>query len=403
MKVAAQCGLLAAIFLSLAAQAQNITHTIIVTTGQDGNFPEQCTLRQAFDNVNAGKKVGNNACGPAADTLDDETTEIVLPADHVKPESVIFHTDNHALVSGGVINGMGKVRLLELSGKATKLYLKGVRLQRGRGEGLTGGAVTVLEKSRLEAVDTTFWWNRADSGGAINVQGGDVRFDGVVFAENSARHFGGGMVVCGGDESYGNAEAVNSLFELNDSDDQGGGAVGACIRSFFTAVNTRFLDNWSSSRGGAVLAYGRLALDKAHFVGNTSAEAGGAVDVAEFSEQSVILNSRFERNVASGSSGRGGAVHVTDPVVIRGSSFDQNWATAAGGAIFVEPRNPTMFSLENSTLANNGSDVGGALAVTARGTVALDDTLPLGADYGVRILGNSFVENHGKSQISLPR
>src|SRR3569623_1471230 len=66
-------------FVPMPCFATKPDATIVVTTGDDvSGDPGQCSLREAFDNVNAGGKVGTNNCAAAVVTNDDEFTEIQL-------------------------------------------------------------------------------------------------------------------------------------------------------------------------------------------------------------------------------------------------------------------------------------------------------------------------------------
>lgn len=123
--------LLLVVFLcSPAAHAYTITKTIKITTTADTkNIPGECSLRDAFANVNAGgiHSLANNSCTAAAKTISDEATLISLAGKTftiAASHDPIRHIANHVVIRGGTLHGGEKSPIFTVQNDGTHLVLE---------------------------------------------------------------------------------------------------------------------------------------------------------------------------------------------------------------------------------------------------------------------------------------
>ncbi len=171
----------------------------------------------------------------------------------------------------------------------------------------------------------------ASSNGTLNLTGG-------TFEGNVARKGDGGAI-----SNYGNLNIDGTTFKGNkdhlngvgsDSNPIGGGAIALGVDSVTSIKNAKFEGNISGYRGGAIATRHTL-----------QSEEDGNVASLE------IINSDFIKNIAGNlgeKSGLGGAIATNFNTEITGGTFDSNFATYGGGAIyltgFVDASNQTNVS-----------------------------------------------------------
>lgn len=201
-----------------------------------------------------------------------------------------------------------------------------------------GGAVALFNGS-LSVEDSTFTGNMTrppkagrdlGSGGAIHVQGGSVAIAGSAFQANTAGTQGGaiwasdGVLAIASTTFEGNATGLPLLAET------GGGAVYADGTT--TISDATFQLNATGGRGGAILAFGPLAVTASTFDRNSAhglvpldrepivgLGSGGAI--AAPGGPPTVADSVFTQNFAAVG---GGAIDATDPISISGSRFEDN-------------------------------------------------------------------------------
>ena len=227
------------------------------------------------------------------------------------------------------------------------------RFERGTSDNV-GGLVTL---GTLDMANTTVLSNTTTglNGGAMYADKQAV-VTGGLFENNTSALIGGGMV------SNSTLHMSGTQFISNSAAHRGGGLFAYDI---LYLTNTLFMSNTvisgspSGGGGGGLYAGSRASLAGNTFVGNSansaSVAAGGA---AYLTSQSSDVNSVFQGNRGTGSTGNGGAIAALSHVTMTGSSFLSNTTTQMGGGIFI--RNVSNLVLSGTTFVANSAAVGGA-------------------------------------------
>ena len=229
------------------------------------------------------------------------------------------------------------------------------------GNGNAGGAL-FMNAGHVELTNVTFESNTAKDGsfgGAVAVIGGSLVGTGCRFVCNSvlgAGHFGGAMAVQG----TGHVELTEATFDSNT-----GGAVAVWSGSL-TGRRCLFVGNAvggaEGSGGALILKLGHAELTNTTFKGNTAAD-GSVGAVAVHGGSLSLSNTAFDQNAAN----IGGAVWwQTDNWLVlcelaANCTFSNNYATAAGGALFVSDVNTNppgciQLAAHSMPLYNNTAD-----------------------------------------------
>ena len=179
-----------------------------------------------------------------------------------------------------------------------------------------------------------------------------------------------------------------------------GGGIRAAQFSDVYLDRVRLVGNralgFSSSRGGAVTAGGRLTVRDSEFVANTAGAGGGAIYTLAGTVVD-IRSSTFQRNDAEDG---GAAVLNGESVHVDGSSFVDNntdrfadgGSLGAGGALSLTARN---VAIVNSTFVGNVAEDGGAI----HGYSGTSGTVSQIALTGVTIVGNQATSRGGAVRV----
>ena len=404
-------------FVPMPCFATKPDATIVVTTGDDvSGDPGQCSLREAFDNVNAGGKVGTNNCAAAVVTNDDEFTEIQLDgiAANLEGEE-FFHSSNHARVVGGTIDADYLSRIFHLSLDGTFLILDETELKNVSTSG-SGGAILVESGANLTVNHTLFDGNVAVSnGGAISMDGGgflEVIFSG--FQNNQALL--GGAIWAGGVDS----NIVNSRLW----DNLAGYAGGALYvqKGIMTLYDSRLeknqveidLDNDTAGYGGAIFTAGELYMRRVGIRYNSVQHGdGGGIYIENGAPYVAIDDSLIDHNKAgsmaqaSDAGSNGGGIYSDGGFRMDGTTVSNNEAHENGAGIAISDAAAfAQIQIVNSSILlnnfNGHANNGAGLWITSTPTLfVLSDLNPLGGDYGLQILNTTISENFGNSQVHI--
>lgn len=254
-------------------------------------------------------------------------------------------TDGTAVGVGGAVGSDGPVTIT------------GGSLIEGNSATESGGAVYTSKS--ITVIDSTISDNQAGHHGGALAAAGSVHIQGSTLNGNEADVYGGavtGGAVTISDSTFANNQAV------------AGGAVRAW--DGLHASDSSFTENEATvGNGGAISLVGTTgALDTVTFERNEAAGYGGAVGDGSLEVVSSldVVDSLFIENDARS----GGAIHISGPVSITSSDFEENEATAeVGGAVFA---GPLMVQGGSTFLANTSVEHGGA--IFAPREVAVSDT-----------------------------
>lgn len=232
-----------------------------------------------------------------------------------------------------------------------------------------GGAY--IDAGDVNLAGGAFEGNQADGtslfgegGGGLHVSDGDLTATGTVFSSNIATaSIGGGFRV------NGDTELTNVMFENNEAATSGGGFAAT---GDITVLDSEFNRNAALGfSGGAILTFfsgagSSISVDGSSFVDNSASAAGGAIST---SIPITILSSTFTGN--SVTTFGGGAVAASDTVAVTDSVFEDNVSGGAGGGLGASFDD---VSITGSDFRNNTSGGSGG-GLSANGTVTIESSL----------------------------
>lgn len=292
---------------------------------------------------------------------------------------ITISSDDGATV---VLDGDSTIAHQLLSFQNTDVTISGITLQRGGNE--FGGGISVVSTAGVHLLivrDSSFHLNQATNGSAIYVENTDLSITNSAFGatedsadtglviegENAASSNGGAIYATGtGTTVAAHIEILNSTFNSNRAFGYGG-AVMVNGHTTLSVTDTIFQDNQAGSVdspngcGGAIYLLNEdgAQISRSEFSGNHAAYTGGAIT-------SQTCHTLEEQ-------------HREATVEIQGSSFSENLADCAGGAV-----ESLGLVVRASVFSRNeaGTCAGGAIAIK-----------DAPADSRVELIGNQFIEN----------
>ena len=176
-------------------------------------------------------------------------------------------------------------------------------------------------------------------------EGGGLYLDAVVFELEGGEIKGNRSANGAGFVLYnqGPASVMKTVKVVRNITPLGGGGGGGFIpngsNTRMTLTDVEFLQNQAGDFGGGafLIEAGAPNFERCTFLGNTSADDGGAIRLATSAAKSVMNACRFSKNTA-GVNGQGGAIYVSSTaatmVTYSNCIFEQNSAGAGGGAVY---------------------------------------------------------------------
>ena len=319
----------------------------------------------------------------------DWESDIVVKANIIISDSSF--TGNNANVSSGAIFNNASLTLNNVNfTNNTATYEEGA----------------IINFKELNIYNSIFTNNSASVAGAI-LNRGNLTIYGSTFTNNNATMNGGAISNFGGNLGIENSTFKNNTVYTGDGEGNLGGQGGAIYNNIFfdvdynevigylTIDSSSFINN-SAYEGGAIYNQGNLLLFGSEFINNTAtAGYGGAIFNAR---DLTIIGSEFTNNTAD----EGGAIFNAGVLNMVGSEFTNNTADE-GGAIL----NVHVLTINNSTFINNTANNGGVIYNWANlllfGSEFINNTATAGyggAILNVRdltIIGSSFINNTAKN------
>ncbi len=226
-----------------------------------------------------------------------------------------------------------------------------------------GGAASVgggiyVDGGDLTLTRTTVANNSAAVGGGVYLKGGSAVLDGATFLANSATLGSGG----GFYNFAGYLDVENASFLGNGATGSGGGLYNVGVEGRETLVVDATFNQNVAANGGAIYNYGgAFSLTGARFEENEATEAGGAIYVDSNAELKLVdaeFNENFAEEIGGGSVFNGGVLSVD------GARFNGDATGGDGGSVF----STGYFEIRDAAFANASATNGGALAVESEST-----------------------------------
>ncbi|AWI08407.1 autotransporter outer membrane beta-barrel domain-containing protein [Ereboglobus luteus] len=184
-----------------------------------------------------------------------------------------------------------------------------------------GGAVQVdtgatLTVNSTDSAKLVFADNKATLAGAVIAStGGTVSVNGGLFASNTAgatsRYQGGGAIFA---RSGGRLDVTGAVFTNNNTTGSVDGTGGGAIYAFgtpLTVVSSTFLQNTTSSNGGAIFTENTtVSIRDTLFEGNRATGRNGGALTVWNSSTTILVDVDFTNNKASGLGATAGAVYI---------------------------------------------------------------------------------------------
>jgi len=252
-----------------------------------------------------------------------------------------------------------------------------------------GGGVWVSQD--VSGFDGLFQNNTGARAGGGLFTLNNLTLTGTRLISNEAGLTGGGALVNGA------ANLSNALFQANQTVSTSLATSGGGLRvsDGFTATDTQFISNSTTGIGGGASSFGPVTLVDSLFQGNASQRNGGALS-ASF-DPVVANNSRFVKNRAEASGGgvsAAGSIYLTDSLVQNNHAITNGGGLNTSGSIFMT----TTQIISNSAGENGGGIWANSGLNGIDGQIANNSSGSSGGGYygrlaGVTINGTAFTNN----------
>jgi alpha-tubulin suppressor-like RCC1 family protein len=342
------------------------THTstpvpiVVVNTNDSGPG----SLRQAVADVAAGGKILFDP------SLAGQTITLASTIEITKAMTI----DGSGLTPRVEISGNNVVRIFRIitGGQVT---LTSLILRNGKMTGTEvddgGGALYLLDGSRVTIQDSLLRNNSAYSGGAVAARSGtQVTILNSEFADNTSQDMGGAILAYEATLTVSNSRFSGNVSGI------GGGAVFLDTGGTYVFEDSTFTGNHATAGGGIYVIQGlslSLIVRRNLFSGNSADNSGGALLYAEGRASPPILveNNTFQNNSAQ----QGGAIQAFGRAVIRNNTFSGNSALLEGASLFFDTGSNELYN-NIMTGAGSGGECAGVGYVTTGNNNLVSDGSP---------------------------
>lgn len=340
-------------------------------------------------------KIGDTSYGTLQGAIDSakDGDEVVLQKHHkgnIKIAEWIKLNLNGKKIEGNVdVDLSGKKDDAATTQDGETAVDKKVEIVDGTITGSTTSGVTIkdAEDTNVLLKDLTIEDNTGKKGGGVHIENSqDVTIDHCTIQGNEATLNGGGIyaknstvTVIGGSISGNNA--AGSGWSTS-----GGGGVyaegGSTVNLKDVTVSDNHVTGNYGGGGGIKVNDGKLTVDNAKILENTTNSSGGGISVKN--SDLTVTDSEIRNNVAGGQNGGGveiiGSATDNKEHTITDTQITGNRAEERGGGVFVNKANITI---KDSTLDKNhamhvdgsqASSEGGGLGVMGGKDITLDNT-----------------------------
>jgi predicted outer membrane repeat protein len=326
-------------YTNLQADQSGNNYTAVITVINQNNSGTG-SLRQAITEAVTGGAI-NFAPALAGGT-------ILLTSSLAIDKDLII--DGTALNPRVSVSGGGAVRITTIGsvGSPRTVTFRSMILKDGRISGSDcGGAILVINDSRLTLNNMVLTANTAQDGGAVCARGyAKVTILDSEFTYNSSPSTGGAIYL----QTPIDLTVTRTRFANNSS--TSGGAIYFSMSGRGVLEENVFENNTASGSGGAIASYNApgvgLTLKNNLFFGNSAGSGGGAIRIDRASSTSVILeNNTFYGNQAN----FGGAISSDASTELRNNTFSTNQASNGGASVSLASAG-ALNKLYNNIFAN---------------------------------------------------
>jgi CSLREA domain-containing protein len=370
---------------AVSAQAATITVNTLADNTTSGDA--QCTLREALANANANADttVGDCVAGSGADTIN-----LTALAGTITLGGAQLSISDSATITGPgastlTIDAANNSRVFYIYNNAAAISVTVSGLTTTRGRGANGG--NIVSKGEILTLNNTTVSSgiATGSGGGVANIGGTLTVQASTISGNTAQstNGGGGIYNVGGALTItGSTLSGNSATSLAGR----GGALSILSTTQPSVIsNTQFTNNNASGRAGAIAlktsaAAGTLSIDHSVVTGNTASGRGGAFFLYRNAGAITIDDTQITNNTTQN---RGGGIFLYNAaanVTITDTTISGNTApTAAGngaGVFLYKALAGVTVTLERSTISGNTAAraAGGIFFYKGAGTLAIVDS-----------------------------
>lgn len=371
-------GLLCTAPAALAMVELDVTTT---TDAAGGNCPfsHECTLREALELVEEGESREEDGVG--GEVRIHITAEGLMKVKSLGTLEVEAGFEVGPIFIEGpgadrlVIDGEGETRVFQVL-NVGEAKISGLTVTRGHVGGPAldgdGGAGMLVEAGTVTLEDVNFTENTINggrSGGAIDVEGGDLTIVDSVIAENSTdsetfNGNGGGIHI---DTSSGSLTLLDT--EVRDNSTEAEGAGGGIYQN----------------EGDVTIEGGLITENKA------SEEGGGIASTADGSTETKIIGAEITDNQAGEEGGGVYADNGEGGVLIEKTTIAGNEAQDGGGGVFADGPTKIIASTLNGNKVPSGS-AGGGVYVSAEDLLIESSTIAGSIGSGIFLAGSGEAE-----------
>lgn len=301
----------------------------------------------------------------------------VMPGNATMPSSV---TINEGAIIQNCVGVLGDASAIRTIGDNATVIMNGGAV-RNNIASKNGGGISVTDGNTFIMNGGTISGNIAQSGsgGGVLSAGTFIMNGGTIENNKAPNQYGGGFAVTASSDFEFNGGTIK-----NNEASQGGGVYiernannkpytmenanlldntsvnssgGLYTANPLTILNSVFTGNKTEKTGGGIAAYAPVTVKNSTFKDNIANEGGGLFTRYTVSDSSVVEDSTFEKNSAK----FGGAIENWNVTLdVKNSTFNENYATSNGGAIYVF--NLGKANLYNSRFEENVAEkLGGAI------------------------------------------
>ncbi len=330
-----------------------------------GVFTESFTISKAVSLVGAGVDLTWLRAQPndRVITITTDLTASILISGVTIAGGSVLDENGPHSVGGGVTIGVGNQVTFERV------------VFRENAAGSYGGGLR--SSSPVTIINSLFLSNTAFLGGGLDASLSSASITGTDFVGNSALWGGGGANIGAGTVS-------GSRFERNHATSQEGGGLTLLDG---VVSNSQFLTN-SAVHGGGLMVHGTVAIQGVVFQGNEARDMGGGAYIG----RGAVLTGVTALNNRAGDGGGLFFSNISRQAAITGSVFSGNVATTTAGTDgvvfgYVRAATQTLDSLVNTTITGPGTPASRAVQAGLGLAPALTGTTITSHATGVVALG----------------